>query len=232
MSLIEELRERTLAANLRLVSERLVRLTWGNVSARDGDLVAIKPSGVSYERLCADDVVVLDLDGVIQAGELRPSTDTETHLALYRAFPEIGGVVHAHSTFATSFAQARRPIPCLGTTHADVFAGEVPLARPLTDAEVSSDYEANTGRLIVNRFVADQLDPLQVPGVLLAGHGPFTWGRTEQGAVDTAVALEALAEIALLTERAAGGPPVLLEEHVRRTHFERKHGADAYYGQR
>ena len=228
---IDELRAEVCAANLRLPAEGLVTLTWGNVSGRspDGELVAIKPSGVPYAEMRPEHMVVLTLDGEIVDGELRPSTDTPTHLALYRAFPAIRGIVHAHSTHATAFAQARRLVPCLGTTHADHFDGPVPVTRPLTDDEVSSDYELATGAVIVDHFDAHHIDPTAVPGVLVAGHAPFTWGATPSKAVDNAVALEAVAHMALLSAQIA--TPVPLEQHVLAVHHERKHGANAYYGQ-
>ncbi len=234
MTSVEELRNQVLEANLRLPAEGLVTLTWGNVSGRsaDGELIAIKPSGVAYPTMTAADIVVVTLDGEVVAGELRPSIDTPSHLALYRAFPSIGGIVHVHSVHATAFAQARTPIPCLGTTHADHFAGSIPVTRPLTEDEVQSAYEANTGAVIVEHFSAEGLDPLHMPGVLVAGHAPFVWGATISGAVDNAVAVEQIAKMAVLSATIAGGRAPELEDHVLRTHFERKHGADAYYGQR
>jgi len=225
-----ELREQALAANLALVTHGLVTLTWGNASAldRDAGVVAIKPSGVAYEALTAADIVVLDLDGGLVEGSGRPSTDTPTHLALYRAFGEIGGIVHTHSTWATAWAQARREIPLLGTTHADLCAHPIPLTRPLTDAEVGGDYEAATGAALIDRISG--LGPAELPCALVAGHAPFCWGPDVAKAVETAVTLEEVARIALLTEQVApaAGP---LEEAVRRKHFERKHGPHAYYGQ-
>jgi L-ribulose-5-phosphate 4-epimerase len=211
----DELREAVCAANLRLPAEGLVTLTWGNVSGRspNGDLIAIKPSGVPYTEMRPEHMVILTLDGEVVEGELRPSTDTPTHLELYRAFPEIRGIVHAHSAYATAFAQARRPLPCLGTTHADHFAGAVPVTRPLTAAEVSGSYELATA----------------IPGVLVAGHAPFTWGATPSKAVDNAVALEAVAHMALLSAQIANPAP--LEPYVLAAHHERKHGRHAYYGQ-
>jgi L-ribulose-5-phosphate 4-epimerase len=228
---IDELRERVWEQNLRLPAEGLVALTWGNVSGRSGDLVAIKPSGVAYPEMTPDDMVVVDLDGAVVAGELRPSTDTPSHLALYRAFEGIGGIVHVHSVHATAFAQARRPIPCLGTTHADHFAGPVPVTRPLTAEEVAEDYERNTGTVIVDHFRDEVLEPLHVPGVLVAGHAPFVWGATVTKAVDNAVAIEQVARMAILSDTVAGGNAPELEPWVLDTHFRRKHGPAAYYGQ-
>jgi len=233
--MLEKLKEEVLEANLRLVREGLVVLTWGNASARDPEtgLVVIKPSGVDYATLTAADMVVLDLDGHVVEGTCRPSSDTPTHLELYRAFPGVGGVVHTHSVEATAWAQARREIPCYGTTHADCFHGPVPLARFLTEEEVEAGYELNTGKVIVERFRG--LEPLAVPGVLVAGHGPFTWGPDARHAVDSAVSLEAIARMARLTEesqaRAGRCDAEELPAHVSEKHYQRKHGKDAYYGQ-
>jgi len=227
---LESLRAEVLEANLELVRRGLVLYTFGNASGRDADsgLVVIKPSGVAYERLRAEDLVVVDLEGRVVEGTLRPSSDLPTHLALYRAFPQIGGVAHTHSRAATAFAQARREIPCLGTTHADYFHGPVPVTRLLSPAEVSEDYEGKTGEVIVERLRGE--DPLERPGILVAGHGPFTWGRSATEAAHHAVILEELAEIAwrtLALNPAVGPlPPYLLEKH-----FFRKHGPGAYYGQ-
>ncbi len=234
MNTIDDLRAEVCSANLRLPAEQLVALTWGNVSGRsaDGELVAIKPSGVPYTEMRPEHMVVLDLEGTIVKGDLRPSTDTPTHLELYRAFPELGGIVHVHSTHGTAFAQARRPLRCLGTTHADHFAGTVPITRPLTDAEVSGDYELTTGRVIVDHFRVNGIDPVAIPGVFVAGHAPFTWGPTPAKAVDNAVALEAVAHMAVLARSIAGGEPPELEAYVLDVHYERKHGANAYYGQK
>jgi len=227
---LEKLRAEVLEANLELVRRGLVLYTFGNASGRDAasGLVVIKPSGVPYERLRAEDLVVVDLEGRVVEGTLRPSSDLPTHLALYRAYPQIGGVAHTHSRAATAFAQARREIPCLGTTHADYFHGPVPVTRLLSPEEVRDDYEARTGEAIVERLGEE--DPLERPGILVAGHGPFTWGRSAMEAAHHAVILEELAEIAwrtLALNPAAGPlPPYLLEKH-----FFRKHGPGAYYGQ-
>lgn len=216
-------------ANIDLVRHGLVTLTWGNASAvlRDQALVAIKPSGVSYDTLTPDQIVVLDLSGKVIRGSLRPSTDAPTHLALYNAFPAIGAIVHTHSAFATAFAQARRELPCLGTTHADHFAGPVPVTRQLAPAELD-EYEHNTGRVIVERFAS--IDPVSMPAVLVAGHAPFAWGPTISKAVDNAVALEAVARMAHATLLLRPDTP-LLEPHILAKHHDRKHGTNRYYGQ-
>ena len=217
--------------NLELVRHGLVVLTWGNVSGidREAGLVAIKPSGVAYDRMTAEDIVVVDLEGHAVEGTLRPSSDLPTHLALYRAFPTVGGIVHTHSPKAVAWAQARRGIPAFGTTHADHFHGAVPCTRELTPAEVADDYELNTGRVIEERF--HDLDAEAFPGVLVAGHGPFTWGPTPRKAVENAVALEQIAAMALDTLRldpdAEPAPSYVLDKH-----YFRKHGPGAYYGQK
>lgn len=230
------LRESVCEQNLRLVEAGLVTLTWGNVSGLAGDrsCFAIKPSGVRYDRLTPESMVLVDLDGEVLEGDLRPSSDTPTHLELYRSFPEIGGIAHTHSHHAVAFAQARREIPCLGTTHADHFHGPVPVTRPLSAEEVSSGYEIHTGRVIAERFGPQdwggRLDALACPGVLVAGHGPFTWGVDATAAADNAVALEAIAEIALATLALDPDAPSL-ESRVVDKHHQRKHGPQAYYGQ-
>jgi len=228
--MIEDLKQQVVEANRKLERLGLVILTFGNVSGidRDRGLVAIKPSGVSYAALAPDNVAVVDLDGNLVEGELRPSSDTPTHLELYRAFPEIGGVTHTHSSHATMFAQAARPIPCFGTTHADVFYGEVPVTRELTEEEVRADYEVNVGRLIVERFA--DLEPAEMPGVLVAHHGPFTWGPDAARSVENAVVLEEIARTALGTlQLDPDAQPIA--RHLLDKHYRRKHGADAYYGQ-
>jgi L-ribulose-5-phosphate 4-epimerase len=229
----EELRERVVTANRALVEAALVVLTFGNASAADraAGVMAIKPSGVSYEQLRPEEVPVLDLEsGEVVAGTLRPSSDAPTHLVLYRAFAGVGGVVHTHSAFATAWAQARRPLPCLGTTHADHFHGPVPVTRHLTRAEIETGYEEQTGAVIIEAFAERGLDPLEVPAALVASHGPFSWGAAVEEAVENAVALEAVAASAYrsleLVDALEGIPDELLEKH-----FARKHGAAAYYGQ-
>jgi L-ribulose-5-phosphate 4-epimerase len=230
----QSLKERVQRANLALVEAGLVILTWGNASGadRDAGVVAIKPSGVPYDRLGVDDIVVLSIKtGEIVEGSTRPSSDTATHLHLYREFPAIGGVMHSHSTYGTSFAQAMREIPCFGTTHADNFYGSIPVTRPMMDAEINQDYELNTGRVIVERFKKGGIDPEQVPGVLVASHGPFAWGLTVEKAVENAIVLEFSARMALNSLALSPGlSPIsrtLLDKH-----FFRKHGPKATYGQK
>ena len=231
--MLEQLKQQVFAANLELPRQGLVLYTWGNVSGIDRarGLVVIKPSGVAYDALRPDDLVVLDLDGNVVEGTLSPSSDTKTHLALYRAFPDIGGVTHTHSTFAAAWAQAGLDLPCFGTTHADYFYGAVPCARSLTAAEVEADYEGNTGHVIVETFRSRGLDPAAVPGVLCRSHGPFTWGKDAAQAVYHAAVLEQVAKLALLTRQlnpcAAPAP-----RYVQDKHYLRKHGPNAYYGQR
>jgi L-ribulose-5-phosphate 4-epimerase len=226
-----DLRELVWRANLDLVNLGLVTHTFGNASGLDrkSGILAVKPSGVPYKKMRPSDMVLLDLTGKRVEGRLNPSSDTPTHLELYRAFPGVGGVAHTHSEYATMFAQAAREIPCLGTTHADVFHGSVPVTRYLRQSEVAKDYEKNTGRVIVERF--RRLNPLEMPGVLVASHGPFTWGETAAQAVENSLLLEKIAKIALgtmnLSPRSVRFPAYLLEKH-----FSRKHGPGAYYGQK
>lgn len=227
---MEVLREAVLAANLALPAHGLVKLTWGNVSGVDRrrGLMAIKASGVPYEAMTAEDIVIVDLEqGRVIAGGRRPSTDTPTHLALYRAFAQVGGIVHTHSTWATAWAQAHREIPVLGTTHADLAGDPIPITRPLTPEEVAADYEAATGAALIEA-VAGRAGEL--PGALVRGHGPFAWGPDPAGAVANAVTLEEVAKLALLTAMLEPdrGP---LDAVLRDKHFARKHGPDAYYGQ-
>lgn len=228
--MLEQLKRDVLEANLALQRAGLVQLTWGNVSGIDraAGLFVIKPSGVPYAALTPGDMVVVGLDGKRAEGKHKPSSDTPTHCVLYNAFESLGGIAHAHSLHATAFAQACREIPCLGTTHADQFFGTVPLARALSAAEVAEDYETHSGRVIVERFAA--LKPLEMPGVLLAHHGPFTWGRSAADAVNNAIALEAVAAIALRTFQLnpQAGP---IPRHILDKHHGRKHGPDSYYGQ-
>jgi L-ribulose-5-phosphate 4-epimerase len=225
-----ELQERALAANLELSRLGLALFTFGNVSAFDRarGVLAIKPSGVPYPELSAEQLVVLDLEGKVVEGRLRPSSDTRTHLVLYRAFPGLGGVAHTHSTHATGWAQARLPIPVYGTTHADHLAGDVPCTAVMSAAACQGEYEAATGDQIVDCFRG--LDPLHTPMVLVAGHGPFTWGATPEAAVYHAAVLEEIARMAFVTRVLAPGAE-RLPDHLVRKHFERKHGKDAYYGQ-
>jgi L-ribulose-5-phosphate 4-epimerase len=229
--MLEDIKQSVCRANCDLAKSGLITLTWGNVSGidREQGLVVIKPSGVPYADLRPDNMVVVDLDGRIVEGNLRPSSDTPTHVMLYRAFEKVGGIVHTHSRYATVFAQARREVPCLGTTHADHFHGPVPVTRALSESEVSEDYEGWTGRVIVERFIG--LDPIAMPAVLVAGHAPFTWGKSVGGALDNAIALEAVAAMVIGTWSIAPGAPEL-EPWVLEKHYQRKHGSTAYYGQK
>lgn len=229
--MLEQLKEEVCQANLDLVAHGLVTLTWGNVSGISDDRahLAIKPSGISYDALRPEQIVVVDVQtGHVVEGSLKPSSDTPTHRLLYEHFETIGGIVHTHSPCATSWAQAGRAIPCYGTTHADHFFGDVPVTRRLNQAEVEGDYEANTGRVIVETFA--NRDPAAVPGVLVDGHAPFCWGSDPGNAVENAVALEAVADMALKT-LAIHPHAEAVESFLLEKHFSRKHGADAYYGQ-
>ena len=230
--MLEELKRQVCAANLELAARGVVIYTWGNVSGidRETGLVVIKPSGVPYEGMQPADMVVVDLEGHVVEGHLRPSSDTPTHLALYRAFPEIGGVVHTHSTNAVAFAQAGRDIPALGTTHADYFYGPVPISRSLTKEEVEEDYEGNTGKVIVETVKAHEKEPLAVPAVLVRNHGPFTWGKTPEEAVYHAVVLEEVAEMTMKTLLL--NPNASMDSYILDKHYQRKHGPKAYYGQK
>ena len=229
--MLEKLKEAVHKENLRLASSRLVVLTWGNVSGFDASsgLMVIKPSGVSYENMKPADMVVVDLEGKVMEGDLRPSSDTPTHIEIYRSFKGVRGVVHTHSVEAVAYAQALREIPCYGTTHADLFYGSVPCTRMLREDEVRNAYEANTGRVIVERFSG--IDPMSRPGVLVAGHGPFTWGGSPAAAVDAAITLESVARMARLTEQISD-KAVPIPEYVLEKHYMRKHGRNAYYGQK
>ena len=228
--MLEALKKQVYEANMELPKRNLVTYTWGNVSGidRETGYFVIKPSGVEYDRLTPDDMVVMDLQGNKIEGVYKPSSDTPTHLELYKAFPEIGGVVHTHSPWATSWAQAGRSIPCYGTTHADYFYGAIPCARSLVKEEIEKDYEKNTGLVIIETF--KDLNPVYIPGVLCVNHGPFTWGKDAMEAVHNAVVLEEVAKMAYQTENinvhVQSAPDIIKEKH-----FMRKHGKNAYYGQ-
>lgn len=230
--MLEALKQQVLEANLELPKYGLVTFTWGNVSGidRDSGLFVIKPSGVPYEEMKADDMVVVDLEGNVVEGKLRPSSDMPTHRVLYREFPEIGGVVHTHSPWGTSWAQAGQSLPAYGTTHADYFYGAIPVTRPMTKDEIEGAYELETGNVIVETLRSQGIDPNQVPGVLVHAHAPFVWGKDAANAVHNAVVLEEIAKIAArmlqINPKAAAMDQTLLDRH-----FLRKHGANAYYGQ-
>lgn len=228
--MLENLKEEVFKANLELKNKNLIIYTWGNVSGidRKEGLVVIKPSGVSYDKLTADMMVVVDLTGKIIEGDLRPSSDTPTHLELYRNFDKIGGVVHTHSSYTTSWAQARSDIPCFGTTHADYFYQDIPCTRNMTVSEIESDYELNTGKVIIERF--RNRNYLYTPGVLVAGHGPFTWGTDPEDAVHNSVVLEEVARMALNTVTISPSETGISKDLMNK-HFFRKHGKNAYYGQ-
>lgn len=227
--MLESLKQAVFQANIDLVSHGLVIFTWGNVSGidRQKGIVAIKPSGVSYDHMKADDMVLLDLEGNIVEGKLKPSSDTPTHLALYKAFPEIGGIVHTHSTYATAWAQAGLDIPNIGTTHADYFHDAIPCTADMTEAEVKGAYELETGNVIINRF--EGLNPVHTPGVLVKNHGPFSWGKDAHDAVHNAVVMEQVAKMAYIAYGV--NPNLTMNPLLIEKHFSRKHGPDAYYGQ-
>jgi L-ribulose-5-phosphate 4-epimerase len=227
----KELREEVLEANLELVRRNLVVFTFGNASGFDRarGLAVIKPSGVPYEKLRPEDLVATDLDGNIVEGNLRPSSDLPTHLALYRTFEQANGVVHTHSRYATAWAQANRPIPCFGTTHADYFHGPVPVTRPMKPEEIQSEYEWNTGEVIIERF--RDLDPVATPAVLVSGHAPFCWGPSPTEATHTAAIVEEIAHMAFLTIT-INGESAAISQALHDKHFLRKHGPGAYYGQK
>ncbi|MDH6391123.1 L-ribulose-5-phosphate 4-epimerase [Parabacteroides sp. PFB2-12] len=227
--MLESLKEEVFVANLDLVKHGLVIFTWGNVSAIDKEtgLVVIKPSGVSYETMKAEDMVVVDLEGKIVEGRMKPSSDTPTHLALYKAFPEIGGIVHTHSTYATSWAQAGCDIPNIGTTHADYFKDDVPCTRQMTVEEINGAYELETGNVIIERF--KDLNAEYTPGVLVNNHGPFAWGKDAHNAVHNAVVLEQVAKMAYIAYGV--NPELKMNQELIKKHFFRKHGPGAYYGQ-
>lgn len=231
--MLEELKSNVFKSNMLLPEHKLITFTWGNVSGidRKSGLIVIKPSGVSYEKMSVDDMVVVDLSGQVVSGKLSPSSDTATHLALYQAYPDIGGIVHTHSRNATIWAQACLDIPALGTTHADYFYGDIPCTRAMTEEEIITAYEHNTGEVIIETLNNRSLTALEMPGCIVASHGPFTWGETSEDAVHNAVVLEELSAMALstlsLNHQQVRMPQALLDKH-----YLRKHGANAYYGQR
>lgn len=234
--MLEELKKKVFDANLQLVKYNLVVLTWGNVSAidRESGLVVIKPSGVPYDIMTADDMVVLDLNGNKVEGALNPSSDTPTHLELYRQFNDICGIVHTHSSWACSWAQTGRDIPAYGTTHADFANGAIPCARGLTEAEVEGEYELNTGKVIVEEFEKRNILPNECPAVLVHRHGPFTWGKDAFKAVENALILEEVAKMAYRTEAVSAldnNSDIGIEQYLLNKHYQRKHGKNAYYGQ-
>ena len=230
--MLEELKKTVCAANLELPKHGLVTFTWGNVSAidRETGLVVIKPSGVNYAGMRPEDMVVVDLDGQVVEGRYKPSSDTPTHVALYKAFPALGGIVHTHSRWATTFAQAKMDIPALGTTHGDYFYGSIPCTRPMTPAEIAGEYEKETGNVIIETFRDGRIDPAQVPAVLVASHGPFAWGKDAMEAVHNAVVLEEVACMALHAMQLDPGLGAMQQELLDK-HYLRKHGKNAYYGQ-
>lgn len=230
--MLEQLKEEVFQANLELPKQGLIKYTWGNVSGidRKRGLFVIKPSGVSYDNMKASDMVVCDLQGNVVEGKLNPSSDTPTHAVLYQRFSEIGGIVHTHSTWATAWAQSGLEVPAMGTTHADTFYGTVPCARFLTQEEIDKGYEAETGELIAATFKEREIDPLEVPGVLLHGHGPFTWGKTPSSAVMNAVVLDEVCKTNFVA-RQLNSYAEELPQRVLDKHYLRKHGKDAYYGQ-
>lgn len=230
--MLEELKKEVLAANLALPKYGLITFTWGNVSGidRDKGLVVIKPSGVEYDNMTADDLVVVDLQGNKVEGKYKPSSDTATHLALYNAYKDLGGIVHTHSSWATSWAQAGRSIPALGTTHADYMYGEIPCTRKMTTEEINGQYELETGNVIIETFNEKSINPVQVPAVLVYSHGPFAWGKDAHDAVHNAVVLEEVAKMSYRSLTLSSDQPPMQEDLLNK-HFLRKHGANAYYGQ-
>ena len=230
--MLEELKKKVLKDNLDLVKNKLVLFTWGNVSQidRESGLIVIKPSGVEYDEMTADDMVVVDLEGKVVEGHYRPSSDTPTHIEFYKAFPEVGGVTHTHSTFATAWAQAGRSIPFYGTTHADYFYGDIPCARALTEEEILGEYEKNTGLAIIEKFRTNNIDPTAVPGVLIKSHGVFAFGKDGANSVYNATVIEEVAKMATITE-AVNPSVVRAEQFMMDKHYNRKHGKNAYYGQ-
>ena len=227
--MLEQLKEEVLQANLDLVKYGLVIFTWGNVSGidREKGLFVIKPSGVDYLVMKASDMVVVDMDGNVVEGNLKPSSDMPTHLVLYKEFPDIGGVVHTHSTYSTAWAQSGKALPIIGTTHADYFAHDIPCTRDMTEAEVFGEYEKETGNVIVETFA--ELKPMEIPGVLVKNHGPFSWGKDSQDAVHNAVVMEEVSKMA--TFAFMNNPELTMNPHLVKKHYDRKHGKNAYYGQ-
>jgi len=227
---IEELKQQVFRANIDLVDHGLVIFTWGNVSGidRERGLVVIKPSGVSYDQMTAEDMVVVDMEGNRVEGKYKPSSDTATHLELYKAFPETGGVVHTHSTYATAWAQAGCDIPNIGTTHADYFSDDIPCTRDMTKDEIMGNYEKDTGTVIIERFKG--LNPAHIPGVLVKNHGPFAWGKDPHDAVHNAVVMEQVAKMAFISRQV--NPQLTMNSWLIEKHFSRKHGPNAYYGQK
>lgn len=231
--MLEELKKKVYRANMALVEHGLVIFTWGNVSGidREKGLVVIKPSGVDYDVMKWEDMVVVDLaTGNVVEGDLRPSSDTPTHLAIYRAWPETGGVVHTHSTYATAWAQAGIDLPNIGTTHADYFHNTIPCTPDMTEAEVKGDYELETGNVIINTFESRDINPMHTPGVLVKNHGPFSWGKTPDEAVHNAVVMEQVAKMAFVAYQV--NPALTMNPLLVEKHFSRKHGPNAYYGQK
>ncbi|MCM3153829.1 L-ribulose-5-phosphate 4-epimerase [Priestia megaterium] len=230
--MLDKLKEEVFQANVDLPKHGLVKYTWGNVSAidRDSGLFVIKPSGVTYEKMTAQDMVVVDLDGHVVEGELNPSSDTLTHAVLYKHYPQIGGIAHTHSTWATIWAQAGLDVQAMGTTHADTFYGSVPCARFLTEKEVNDGYEVETGKVIIETFEERGLDVLAVPGILLQGHGPFTWGKDAKSAVMNSVVLDEVSKMNFFTQK-LNGLAEELPQRILDKHYLRKHGQNAYYGQ-
>lgn len=234
--MLEKLKEEVLQANLDLVKHGLVVLTWGNVSGidRSQNLIVIKPSGIDYDKLTTESMVVVNFDGKVVEGNNRPSSDTPTHIEIFKSFPEIGGITHTHSNYATMFSQACREIPCYGTTHADHFYGSIPLTRFLTKEEVDTAYELNTGKVIVERF--EKMNPISMPGVLVAGHAPFAFGKDAKDSVRNAFILERVAEMAygtmLINRSSDTFNPAMLPDYISEKHHQRKHGPNAYYGQK
>ncbi len=227
--MLEALKSEVCQANLDLVKHGLVIFTWGNVSAidRESGLVVIKPSGVAYDVMKPEQMVVVDLDGKVVEGKLKPSSDMPTHIEIYKAFPEIGGIAHTHSTYGTAWAQAGIDLPIVGTTHADYFSDTIPCTRDMTQAEIEGEYEKETGKVIIERF--KNLNPIHIPGILVKNHAPFTWGKDAKDAVHNSVVLEQVAKMAYISKML--NPEMAMNKHLVTKHFERKHGDNAYYGQ-